>query len=363
MPGAGTGTGITTAERPVPAPPVRAPSPWEAYRLRWKRRRLLWRAVRARHQLTPVADRTEAIRPGDILSVTTLRNEMQRLPFFLRHYRRLGIGHFLVVDNGSDDGSGLFLADQPDVSLWRTSASYRASRFGLDWLTWLQMRHAHGHWCLMADADEILVYAHHDTHGLPDLTAWLDRTGRRAFGALMLDLYPRGPLGAQSHDPAADPAETLGWFDAGPYRSLRQPPLGNLWVQGGVRERVFFADAPRRSPTLNKLPLVRWSRRHAYVNSAHSILPPRLNMAYDGPGGTAPSGVLLHSKFLPDVVSRAGTEKRRGQHFHTPAQFDAYWDALVSRPVLWHPGAQRLKDWRQLEALGLLNAGGWTPDD
>lgn len=332
---------------------------WEAYRMRWKRRRLLWRSFRSRHQLQAVADRTADIRPGDILAVSVMRNEIERLPFFLAHYRRLGVDHLLVVDNGSDDGTAEMLAEQPDVSLWHCGASYRAARFGLDWLTWLQMRYASGHWCLMVDADELLVYADHDRRGLGDLTRWLDRAGRRAFGALMLDLFPRGPLGAQSYRAGQDPAEVLDWFDPGPYRAQRQRPLGNLWVQGGTRERVFFADCPQRAPTLNKLPLVRWARSYAYVNSSHALLPPPLNALYEGPGGDAPSGLLLHSKFLPGVVRRASEEKKRAQHFSDPSRFDAYYDRLAGDPDLWHPGAVQLRDWRQLVALGLMSGGGW----
>ena len=108
-----------------------------AYRLRWKRRRLLWRSYRKRRQLSVVADRTKQIGHGAILGFSTVRNEAVRLPFWLEHHRRLGVGHFLIVDNASDDGTPAFLADQPDVSLWHTDDSYRMSRFGVDWLTWL----------------------------------------------------------------------------------------------------------------------------------------------------------------------------------------------------------------------------------
>ncbi|TMV07275.1 glycosyltransferase family 2 protein [Ruegeria sediminis] len=332
----------------------------DAYRLRWKRRRLLWRSFRSRHHLTALADRTGRIGPGDILAVTTLRNEITRLPWFLHHYRRLGVDHFLVVDNGSDDGSADLLARQPDVSLWQTAHSYREARFGLDWMTWLQMRHGHRHWTLMVDADELLIYAHHETRSLRDLTGWLDRTGRDVFGAHLLDLYPEGPLGAQTHDPGTDPTQVVNWFDAGPCRAQRQRPMGNLWVQGGVRERAFFADRPHRSPTLNKIPLIRWSRRFAYVNSSHSALPRRLNFGYDGPGGAAPSGVLLHTKFLPEVVGKSEIEKSRSQHFHDPDQFGGYYDGIIGRPTLWTPDSVRYTGWRQLEQLGLMNSGGWT---
>jgi glycosyl transferase family 2 len=342
-----------------PAPELSRISPWDAYRLRWKRKRLLWRSFRSRHQLANLADHTGAIRDNDVLAVVVLRNEAERLPFFLSHYRRLGVGHFLIVDNGSDDGSVDLLRDQPDVSLWQTNAGYKASRFGLDWMTWLQMKYAHGHWCLMVDVDEILIYAHSDNRDLTALTQWLDSTGSSAFGALMLDLYAKGPAGAQEYQPGQDPSEVLPWFDPGPYRATRQSPLGNLWVQGGVRERVFFADQRRRSPTLNKLPLIKWKRSYAYVNSCHSILPRAINGAYSGPGGQAASGVLLHGKFLPDVVARARTEKQRAQHFHTPRDFDGYYDQVIASPDLWCAQSAKLQGWQQLEELGLMSSGGW----
>ncbi len=330
------------------------------YRLRWKRRRLLMRAWRSRHQLNSVNDQTDKITRGSILAFTTLRNEITRLPWFLHHYRSLGVDHFLIVDNGSDDGSAELLLDQSDVSLWQTHASYRASRYGLDWLTWLQMRHGHRHWCLMVDADELLIYAHHDTRSLHDLIKWLDQTGRGAFGALMLDLYPEGPLGDQSYVPDSDPTAVLNWFDAGPYRAQRQSPAGNLWVQGGARERMFFATTRQRSPTLNKIPLIRWCRRYAYVNSSHSVLPRHLNAAYDGPGGSAPSGILLHTKFLPEIVEKSRIEKQRRQHFHDPDQFGPYYDGIINRPTLWTAQSTRYAGWEQLQQLGLMNAGGWT---
>jgi len=344
------------------APEQTPPLGWIAqYRLRLKRKRLLWRSFRSRHHLTCLADRTSRIAPSDVLAFTTLRNEITRLPWFLEHYRRLGVGHFLMVDNGSDDGTVDYLRDQPDVSLWQTSASYRASRFGLDWLTWLQMRYGHRHWTMMVDADELLIYAHHKTQTLSDLTGWLDAQGLAAFGALMLDMYPKGPLGAQDYGPGTDPLDTLCWFDRGPYRVQRQQPMNNLWVQGGVRERMFFAENPARSPTLNKIPLVKWSRHFAYVNSCHSALPRHLNGAYDGPGGTAPSGVLLHTKFLPDVIGKSHAEKSRKQHFHDPDKFSAYYDSILAGPVLWKPESARFQGWEQMVDLGLMHTGGWTP--
>ena len=330
-----------------------------AYRLRWKRRRLLWRSWRSRRQLRCLTDRTGKIGADAILACVVLRNEITRLPYFLDYYRRLGIGHFLIIDNGSDDGSTQMLLEQGDVSLWHTQNSYRASRFGVDWLNYLLMTYGHNHWCLTVDADELLTYGGCGDHDLPALTQWLDRQGRCGFGALMLDLYPRGALDGVRYVAGQDPMEVLSWFDTGPYRAVRQRPMGNLWVQGGVRERVFFSSDPRRSPTLNKIPLIRWHRSYAYVNSTHAALPPRLNALYDGPGGTPPSGALLHTKFLPEIVPKSATEKQRQQHFHTPADFDPYYDHLTSAPDLWNDKSLKYSGPSQLIDLGMMRAPDW----
>lgn len=334
--------------------PVSAAALWRAYRLRWKRRRLLYRALRKRRELTPVADRTRRIRKGDILGFACIRNELLRLPYFLDHHRALGVSHFVLVDNGSDDGSGDFLADQPDVSLWRTDASYRDSRFGTDWLNHLLARHGSGHWCLTLDADELLDFPFSDTADLHALVRWLDRRGRENYGALMLDLYPEGPVGAPDPRAAQDPLAVLPGFDPTGYLTRVQPRTRSLWIQGGPRARAFFTETPERAPTLNKLPLVRWHWRYVYLNSTHTMLPPRMNDLHaDG------FGLLLHTKFLPGVRERAREECARGEHFAVAGHYADYYDAVIAGPVLWHEGSLRYEGWRQAETLGLMSRGSW----
>lgn len=285
---------------------------------------------------------------------------MLRLPQFLDHHRRLGVAAFLIVDNASTDGTDVYLRDQPDVSLWRAAGSYRAARFGMDWLGALQFRHGHGHWCLTVDADEMLIYPDWDRRPLPQMTAHLDAVARPALGALMLDLYPGGPLDRPDAPPDAPLTDRLPWFDAEPYRGRTMWPRRNRIVRGGVRERAFFACDPERGPTLNKLPLVRWDRRYVYLNSTHSLLPPRLNDEYDGPGDPRLSGVLLHSKFLPDSAARATEELGRAQHFIDPAAYRGYHAAVAGAPILWTEQSVRYRDWRQLADLGLMGTGDWV---
>ncbi|MCC5971292.1 MAG: glycosyltransferase family 2 protein [Pararhodobacter sp.] len=332
---------------------------WRAWRWRRKRQFRLLRAFRKRRELLPVIDRTGQIAPGAILLFCTFRNEALRLPYFLEHYRRLGVNHFLFVDNDSEDGGADLVADQPDVSLWHTKASYRASRFGMDWLQWLLIRFGHGHWCVSVDADELLVYPYHETRPLPALTHWLDGRGTESFGALMLDMYPKGPVDRAAYRAGQDPTEVLSWYDRANYTITRKLDLHYLWIQGGVRSRMFLADQPRRGPTLSKIPLVKWNRRYVYLNSTHSMLPRRLNHVYDRAGGELLSGVLLHTKFLHTISAKSAEEKQRRQHFGEPGAFDHYYDALIEAPDLWCEASTRYLGWRQLEAEGLMSRGEW----
>lgn len=328
--------------------------------MRLQRKRWLARAWLRRRDLTVVADRTDAIRPHDILLCCCLRNERVRLPYFLDYYRRIGVHHFLFVDNGSDDGSREWLESQPDVSVWTTTASYKRARYGLDWQNWLLRRHGHGHWCVTVDADEFLVYPFCDTRPLRALTDWLEASSVRAFGAMLLDMYPKGPIDAQPYREGQDPFEIACWFDSGNYTIKRNPGLGNLWIQGGPRARAFFPGTPDKAPALNKIPLVRWHRSYAYVSSTHMILPRGLNLTYDAWGGEKVSGCLLHAKFIDTLGTKAEEELQRGQHFATSREYAAYREGLARQPDLWCKWSEKYINWRQLEILGLMSKGNWA---
>jgi len=307
-----------------------------------------------------VADRTAQIRKDDIIVFSTLRNEKLRLPFFLKYYRDMGVGHFVIVDNDSTDGSLDYLADQPDVSVWHTRSKYKRARYGVDWLNWLQMKHAHGHWCLVVDPDEFLVYPFCDTRPLGALTDWLDASSIKSFSAMLLDMYPKGRLDEQPYELGQDPMEIACWFDSGNYTQKKNKKFGNLWIQGGPRSRVFFPDKPAKAPALNKIPLVKWDRRYAYVSSTHMLLPRGLNQVYDEWGGEKASGVLLHAKFLDTFTAKAEEELTRGQHYSASVEYKAYAESVKDNPDLWCKWSEKYINWRQLEILGLMSKGNWA---
>ena len=331
-----------------------------SYRLRLQRKRWRLRALRKRRELKPVADRTVSIRDDDVLLFSTLRNERVRLPYFFKYYRDLGINHFIMVDNGSDDGTREYLESQPDVSLWTTNKSYRRARFGVDWLNWLQRRYAQGHWCLTVDIDEFFIYPFCDTRPIRALTDWLDASSIKSFGAMLVDMYPRGAVDAEEYRAGANPFEIAKWFDSGNYTIHKNSKFGNLWIQGGPRARTFFYDQPERAPALNKIPLVKWHRTYTYVSATHMLLPRGLNLVYDEWGGEKASGCLLHAKFLNSFVEKSEEELVRKQHYANSHEYRAYNDGLKDNASLWCKWSEKYINWRQLEILGLMSKGNWA---
>ena len=265
-----------------------------------------------------------------------------------------------MVDNDSSDGGAAFALEQPDVSLWSTKAAYGDARYGMDWLTYLQGKYAPGHWALTVDVDEFFVYPFCDTRPISALADWLDASQVRSFGAMLLDMYPKGPVGQTSYEKGDDPFETARWFDSGNYIMIKNKLLQNLWIQGGPRARTFFASKPKQAPALNKVPFVKWQRPYTYVSSTHMILPRGLNLVYDQQGGEKTSGILLHAKFLNTFGDRAVEEAQRGEHYQDGREYKSYADIHVSDPDIWCQWSEQYINWRQLEILGLMSKGNWA---
>ena len=125
------------------------------------------------------------------------------------------------------------------LSIWQSSRMFlfgmhpqatSGSRFGVDWLNWLQLKYAHGHWALVVDPDEFLVYPFCDTRPLRALTDWLDASSIKSFSAMLLDMYPKGRLDEQPYSEGQDPIEIASWFDSGNYTMSRNKKFGNLWI-------------------------------------------------------------------------------------------------------------------------------------
>lgn len=294
----------------------------------------------------------DAARRTAVAVVTVLRNERPMLPHFLAHYRRLGVGAFLIADNGSDDGSAEFLAAQPDVVLFSAKAPFREAMQGTEWKIALMAQLRPGRWSLVADADELLAGAGLRQPGgawrpwgsLPALVARAERQGYDAFRIRMLDVYPAGLLAEARLDraeplalaPLADRAAFVTpALDLGPFSDRRA-------VRSGLRHRLIPGSAPELFVS-EKVPLLRyrpWMRLSVSLHYAAEvrIAPQEL--------------VFAHVKYTSDFHARVQREIGRGQYFNNAAEYRKYAELLAEgRDRIAEPGVS--VPWREAVA-GLL---------
>lgn len=308
-------------------------------------------------QLVPRTVRAQALDDAWCVLVCCVRNEMARMPAFLDHYRRLGVAHFLVVDNQSTDGLAEYLAAQPDCSHWLADGSYKASNFGMDWCNHLLDRHGNGKWCVTVDPDEFLVYPHCEQRSLRSLTDRMDAIGQPSLYTVLVDAYGESALSRTTLTPDSNPFDVCPWFDRFNLTQRYSEDTGGFWVQGGVRMRRFFADRPMQAPALNKVPLLRWRAGLRYISSMHHLNDRQLNCTVLG-RPEAVSGVLFHFKYVSLLRDKAAEEMVRGEHYAGSSEYKAYLDA--GDIVLFDPQLSvRYEGSAQLVRQGFMQQGAW----
>jgi hypothetical protein len=178
----------------------------------------------------------------EIRAFISIRNEIDRLPFTLAHHRDLGVHRFLVIDNGSRDGTIDYLLAQPDVHVFTTTASYQQARNGIDWVEILLHFYGVDRWCLVLDADEHLVYPACESVGLPAFCLTLEERGLNCLATLFLDLYADRPIAETHFAREQSPLESCHFFDPAGYYPFPSSASHVPRIYGGPRARLFWPE-------------------------------------------------------------------------------------------------------------------------
>lgn len=272
------------------------------------------------------------------------RNEMYFLPAFLDHYRALGIGRFVILDDQSDDGTREFLASQADVLLLGSDRRYgdtftagtgplagKPRRMVHVWKTLIMQKFCEGRWAVCVDADEFIRLP-----GGIDFAALVARIGpggAPAVAGVMLDVYPARVEDLKT--PAPFDAATGWYFDAERHVAFA-PKLGEFRASyAGVRARLLqrhgialpeAASASWRRRLVRMLPggwrflrfnelpkvvLMKWQRGELFLSSHRTTQAIRPDVLLP----------ILHFKFTPDLYRRTRSALAEGQYFNGSAEY------------------------------------------
>lgn len=283
--------------------------------------------------------------PDGPLVFAVVRNEMLRLPRFLEHYRALGATGFVIVDNNSTDGTPDFLRRQQDVCLYGTDAHFRGKEA---WFDFLLRKYGRNRWCVVVDADELLVYSDSDRVMLPNLCRYLQETGCNALHAILLDFYPEGPISDVNYVSGKDYFETAWFFD--PFSSLAKAPRHffrgtglDYRFEGGSRKRIFGVAA-----CCSKFPLFYYGPGIFLTDGQHYLEAGRFSEL---------RAVLCHFKYLQDFAPHVREEVARGQHWGGAVEYRAYADTLDRTEAglhFYNQDSLRFSGTSQLEECGFL---------
>ncbi|WP_162914125.1 glycosyltransferase family 2 protein [Taklimakanibacter lacteus] len=287
----------------------------------------------------------------EVLCVVGMRNELLRLPYFLEYHRKLGVDRFLCMDNGSDDGTTEYLLDQEDCHCFHTEGSHFANNIDPpNWSNAVLNAFCKGHWCVVIDGDELLVYPGSENVSLQQFCGFLGDDGADAMSASMIDMYADGPASDFTYRQGESFVETAPYFDPKP--GWLRPISGvfpPIQMYGGVRERLFWRGRNSRPPCLTKVPLVKWRDGMRYLVAQHLINQAELSPV---------TGALLHFKFLTGFHLRTEVEVLDNAEVEEKSleEREAYLAVIKKQPNLTIRNSQSV-EYRNSEQLVDL---GWT---
>ncbi len=317
-----------------------------------KRVRALRLETEIRHVCGP---RHLPIGPSDVAAVCSLRDGVPFIPHFLAHHRRLGVRHFVFLDNGSRDETMDLLRRERDVTLYASALPYAGYKHLFK--RFLVRQAGRGRWSLLVDIDECFDFPGSDRMSLVGFCRYLDARGYNAVVAHMLDLFHSGPILEPPATNDGDLSRAYPFYDIsniktddhpnafGPTNVIADP--GIKCFSCGINKTVFGNDV-----LLTKHPLIRWAPPLELPKFSHDI-------SYANIADV--SAVLYHFKFTPQftrIIERALEEK---SYFNASARYQRIAEQLERNPrlSLRSPTARRLDTVNDLLEQGFLRA---SPD-
>lgn len=266
----------------------------------------------------------EQARQADICVVSVVRNEMFFLPFFLAHYRSIGIKTFIIADNGSDDGTLEYLLAQNDVVLFSVDTDYRQAHYGVAWQEAMMTALRAGKWSLIADADELIFWQNtYNPKALPQLLKHDDFAQYDGVRVLMLDMYPKGSMESVTFENGS-PFKLSPYIDHIPLltNSLSLGPFSNAPTWTSALRHRMFENARVDLFVAQKIALLRYQPWMRLSDGLHYVSGVRLSYK---------NLFFGHFKYNAHFIHKVEEEVRRNQHFNNAEEYRLYQNLLAAR--------------------------------
>jgi len=306
-----------------------------------------------------------------VIVFSIMRNEHHFLPFFLDHYRELGVGEFHIFADRCDPQTIDFLFSQPDVTILESERAF-GEVFGKKFNGYprrlpsllkekLTDELFLGRWVLVVDADEFLILPP-PLKQINALTDRLERSGQYFSYAPLVDFYPPR-LAIRNYDPGFSPFRFNEYFDTGPYhrwdgkvtpfkfhRGFRSRLMKMMAERFPGELKAIYGTHPISPPNDYKFPLIKQGAG-LMRGGSHNVIGVKPSSRY--------STSLAHFKLHPGLDEKIENALREKQYYQGSLEYEFLKlaidktadDSLVFEGSRRFTGAQSLVDADLLQEL------------
>lgn len=314
-----------------------------------------WNLFRVRFIYSKIDKQKIPDNKNEVRLFATARNESLRLPYFLKYYFEMGVDRIFFIDNGSTDNTVEIALSYPNVHVFKITESFKKQWY---WVEYLLNIYGKNRWCMVVDIDELFTYPYAEVVPFRALIKYLEQNKYDAIQSFLLDIYSKKPVIESGYDPNANPVECCPCFDKDFYKARVSSFDKKNWEKfdatvflGGMRERVFskVMDFNWRF-YLTKISLFKNTGKIYLTGGMHTIN--NANLADI-------SGVVFHTKYMQDFISKAQIEAKRSEHWAVNALDYKIYDKACSldpKITLYHKDSVKYKNTRQLLKLRMMKS-------
>tara|TARA_Y100000385_G_C13085526_1_gene636220 strand:- start:941 stop:1906 length:966 start_codon:yes stop_codon:yes gene_type:complete len=280
-----------------------------------------------------------------IICLSILYNEEDFIDFFIDYYSKMGVTHFIFIDNNSEDNSQKrlkYLSEDFNIRILFTQESYKQTISGSKWINEI-LKEFKDKWIFIADLDEYVLFR--DNKTLLDLKNSMEASGTNVAQFTLIDFYPIGKKEG-IYDFGIDPFVNSKFYDKAIDNNdyfLDKTKDGSLVIKGGFRHRLSEKKkAKGNTYCLNKRSFFKFNfgDTHKISGGTHWIHPyefVRWNtfkkwekysniIKYD-----PEMNIIAHFKFAKrDFVSFVQNRVKRNQDFNNSKEYKGYLNKGVS---------------------------------
>lgn len=247
----------------------------------------------------------------EVILLCVVKNDIQKIKNLIKHHRKIGVRHFAILDNGSNDGTIEWLKEQKDVDLFYVQDKYTTNRREA-WINRLVAYYGLNRWYLILDSDELFAFYNMETKNIESLIDYCEKNSIDRMRTVMIDMYANDSFySTNSND---EYLEKCKYFDLNSYKYENRDVID--LVTGGPRSRIF-----KQKPWLTKYPLCYFVEGDIQGKS-HFLFP------YNKNKNTKCFTALLHYKFLPRDIKKYRKIAKEGNYFNGSIQYKQYVDYI-----------------------------------